>query len=256
MRPLGHNDARAGRDTHAYAGLLDAWEEYYAKSELVLEPDARLENALTIIEPFRPTLAQLDHLLIVRPDVLKSGGRSGVFLTAVYQLVPETTIHYTHEQEWVHYLGHRLTGKHLIIDGVAGHKVGTDLRGQLTINGAVGDEAGAYMLGELVNNGNAGPRLGRGMIGRLTNNHLCRYDAAGSMIGVLENYGHMGAGVGLESIGLVRNRGTIVRTRRRRISWTIPKTDRKRFLKDITNPEGLSYDALHDRLTTEYGGWE
>jgi hypothetical protein len=149
MKPFGHTDTREERDAHAYPVLLDAWEEYRRWTS-----DEHFSQAFSLLAGIRPSLSDIDHLILSVHDAsferdANIGADLGFFVSAAYQLVPETVIHYSLHTPYLHYLGFGLCGKQLVIDGAVGNYVGKQLIGHLTINGDTGANPGLLMLGVL-----------------------------------------------------------------------------------------------------------
>jgi hypothetical protein len=216
MRPLGHIETREERAAISVdTRLLEAWERFNAIPHL--SGSSAFFYAEEILRPLRPSLQQLDDLLL-----RAYGGENeylGPFVSAGYQLAPETTIRYSHHTPDLNQLGMRLIRKELIIDGALGDYVGIEMSGDLTINGTVGKMPGCNMVGSLVINGTTGSHPGLDLVGRLIvkGHEQCGY---------------------FEHIG--------------NANLLIPSELRAEFMADIANPDHLSSTKLRNQLYYKY----
>jgi hypothetical protein len=154
MRPFGHEESRAERKLDAAdTRLQEAWE-HYAQHTLLYDINLLSASAHALLSPLRPSLDALDYLVLRNP-VEAYDPKLGIFLTAGYQLLPEREIRYVLVTPSLSFLGTKLIGKHLIIDGHVGQMAGAWMIGSLTVNGRAGIDCGYDMIGVLTRGGGA-----------------------------------------------------------------------------------------------------
>jgi hypothetical protein len=150
MRPVGHSEAREGRDDRIEpldTRVEEAWEMYLRTSLYYKERDWYCKRAMEVLMPVRPSVQQL-HRFIVGKNIDETHDcLLGFFISAGYQLVPERTIVYDLDTPDLDYLGFQLRGKHLIVTGTVGEWVGSEMIGHLTLNGKAREQFGKYMIG-------------------------------------------------------------------------------------------------------------
>jgi hypothetical protein len=280
VRPLGHDDAREGRDADidlSDTRLRDAWTEYLRICPVEVNthiwydtPDCGI--AKNLLAPIRPSLTSLHHLIIEAYDagLIEYAGSSkvphyyffyhgllGNFISAGYSFLQERTIEYPLHTPNLHYLGKSIE-KDLIITGSAGNNVGERMRGTLTNYGDLGYWAGRGMAGVFVNHGTTGSFAGDHMVGRMINDGIVGSGACNHMCGEVINSGTMNPKSAFhESKARFENHGKTTWRGFPRISlFASPSTrrrireERERFLDDAMNPQNLSptdlWDKLHD----------
>jgi hypothetical protein len=253
MRPLGHDNARVERDASLMpTGVEQAWLQYTSGSIYLGEG---VRSARALLEPVRPTLDQLHALLLRLPPDVRANG-FGEFLSAGYALVPEEEITYPFDTPEIANLGTDLFMKRLVITGTVGHWTGNRMVGELDITGTAGDCVGSFMIGKLINNGVVGLTFGYEMIGTLVN-HAATHYPGHNIIGVVRNYGRI-----VPSSRNVQERWRIkptlidtlweCGTRKPHTPWR-----KEKFLREVANPNRLSYKELHKRLVDSYDpGWQ
>jgi hypothetical protein len=216
MRSLGHDNARDDRPSaipRSLPELDDALDRYSHRRCYLCEDDFALAKEL--LAPIRPTITELHRFIMVQDNTFDHG----IFISAGYQLQPETCIVYDLDTPRLSCLGYGLRGKELIITGT------------------LGDNVGQYMIGSIVNNGTIGIDAGRGMVGTFINNGSARRRPTIDM-GVYA----CPDGKRIGSFALGNNNG----------HWNIEKKQHARFLQDIVNPEGLGLYSLRAYLFLEY----
>jgi hypothetical protein len=223
--------------------LQHAWEQFMdiVEHDGHLAPNPQLHrHAMRLCQKAQPTMIDLHHLILTTDYVdnafmglrrLLTGEKSsaiegnllGMFVSAGYQLLPQEEISYPFSTPELSSLGYLLKGKRLVIDGVVGNNIGD------------------HMIGTLVNNGSVGAGAGEGMIGTFINNGAAEYGAGQQMIGVFINTDKKIRGAGINLLGKYNQQ------------WKgVPPKQRDRFLEEITNPRGLSYQRLRNQLQKRY----
>jgi hypothetical protein len=254
MKPLGHTQARDGRDEHFDVNddrLGDIWKEYLATTPFAV--DDGFSRAMHLLEPLRPSLIDLHRHIFMHDSFVdgRSSTRSsqlGTFISAGYQLLPEKRIIYDLRTPRLHHLGSYLVGKHLIIDG------------------EVGDYAGHHMIGMLTNNGHATSGCGAAMVGTVINRGVTGMSCAKGLYGILIQEGRSRGMPGREMLGA--SRGVFDNDT---FSWTHPARQSQSaleiiramlesplyhdaFIRDITNPDRLEYADLRKHIEKTYWG--
>jgi hypothetical protein len=198
----------------------------------------QFDTAYELLEPIAPSAARMHHFLHCTAfDQQDITFKLGSFMSAGYQLAPEQEIIYDARMRFLNRLGGHMQGKHLIIRGEAGGGIADEYIGKLTIEGKI------FGIGPMVGDCTIyGKRpLSEHTIGILTTDEDVQgYDH----VGVYDGYWNISEG---RKTFLDRCKSSARRERERQAQ----------FLHDITNPDGLSYGALHKKLLGEYAtpGW-
>jgi hypothetical protein len=238
MRPFGHTEVREERDDRIVPlddRLTEAWETFISRSDerhfasmgnFVL-PEEDFSFAQHATRDVDVTVNQVHRFFLSGKMGDASGRAVGLFLSACYANAPDTEIVYDFYTPGMVCLGYRLSGKHLINNGVVGEHLGEKMMGRLTNNGVAGDLSGFRM------------------------------------IGTYNNAGHVRSTPGIDMIGAITTRRYPVRLYRRHDRFTgkcnkrwynVSPHRREEFLRMAENPSDLSYNALYDKLSRKYGG--
>jgi hypothetical protein len=208
-----------------------------------------------ILEPLRPSLDQLHHLVLSTPVEERGSNAFGYLLSAGYQLVPEHEIVYPFDTPEIPNLGAGLFMKLLIITGRVGVYAGHSMVGELEITGSAKYNAGYRMIGTFTNDGEVGDEAGKSMIGVFNNCTFARHPGD-RMTGVLYNYGRIGpVDPTLRGERWLMSMSFLDRVCAPFTHAPHTRRHKERFLRDITNPRGLSYEEFWRELSDRYDPW-
>jgi hypothetical protein len=234
MRPFGHTEAKRERIAHVEAvddDLRMAFKEYARDHQYTFE--LKFKDALKLLRPLSPSLRSLHRFALSEFDSLASvndrygndydivGAHLGIFLSAGYQSLAEECIVYDLHLPHLDCLGAFLSGKRLVITGTTGNETGHDMLGTLVNEGVVGEDAAYAMIGRFENRGRCNGSVGINMFGALTS--VERDTVASSFIG-----------------------------RANDVWQRVNPEACEQFLRDVENPDGLSYDELRVSLYQRY----
>jgi hypothetical protein len=153
MRPLGHDNARVERDDHMPPPderLQDAWTRHLCYLDWYRP--SNFSSAHSSLAALHLSQTTLEEFILRTPIKNADEGEAlGVFLSAGYALLPQRTITYALHTPHIHYFGYCLM-KNLVITGMLGKSIGTNMVGSLRNHGAI-ENAGYCMIGSLQNRG-------------------------------------------------------------------------------------------------------
>lgn len=186
FKGAGHDEPERKREyVEPDSRLSEAFEKWAAT--LVFNHEKDYERAVELLEGIDATVEEAHSLLIKYQDH-KEIRQSGMFISAIYNKVPEKVIIYDLDVP-VDFLAFKLNAKTFINNGTTKNNMGIYAQGNIINNGATYDQMGAYAKGNIINNGTTGAYLGVCAKGNIINNGTTDYAMGLEVKGNIINIG-------------------------------------------------------------------